>query len=102
MNNDMRNEMLNKTYAATTPGYHEAFWKAMRGSNLTYGEMAQAKISANGGTYLLPAKTASRYSAALKNTNLFLRIGTVISPSTTCCGCTSLWTSSIAQMACGS
>lgn len=78
MNNDMRNEMLNRTIAATTPGYHEAFWKAMRGSNLTYGEMAQAKISANGGTYLLPAKTASRYSAALKNTNLFRRIGTVM------------------------
>ena len=28
MNNDMRNEMLNKTYAAMTPDYHEAFWKS--------------------------------------------------------------------------
>ena len=63
MNNNMRNEMLNKTYAAMTSGYHEAVWNAMRGSELAYGEMDQAKISANGGTYLLPAKTASRFSA---------------------------------------
>ena len=79
MNNNMRNEMLNKTYAAMTSGYHEAFWNAMRGSELAYGEMDQAKISANGGTYLLPAKTASRFAAALKNMNLFRQICTVMS-----------------------
>ena len=61
-----------------TSSYHEAFWKAMRGDNLAFGEMAQARISDNGGTYLFPAKVASRYSAALKNTNLFRQISTVM------------------------
>ena len=75
----MNNEMLNKTYAAMTSDYHDAFWNAMHGSNLAYGEMAQAKISANGGTYLLPAKTASRYSAALQKMNLFRMVGTSLS-----------------------
>ena len=74
----MNNELMNKTYAAMTSDYHDAFWKAMRGSNLAYGDMAQAKISANGGTYLLPAKTASRYSAALQKMNLFRRVGTTL------------------------
>ena len=74
----MNNELMNKTCAAMTSNYHEAFWKAMHGSELAYGEMDQAKISANGGTYLLPAKTASRFSAALKNTNLFRQISTVM------------------------
>ena len=31
---------MNKTYAAMTSDYHDAFWKAMRGSNLAYGDMA--------------------------------------------------------------
>ena len=75
----MNNELMNKTYAAMTSAYHDAFWKAMRGSNLAYGDMAQAKISANGGTYLLPAKTASRYSAALQKMNLFRMVGTSLS-----------------------
>ena len=59
----MNNDLMNKTYTAMTSVYHDAFWKAIRGSNLAYGDMAQAKISANGGTYLLPAKTASRFVA---------------------------------------
>ena len=75
----MNNELINKTYAAMTSDYHDAFWKAMRGSNLAYGDLAQAKISANGGTFLLPAKTASRYSAALQKMNLFRRVGTTLS-----------------------
>ena len=75
----MNNELMNKTYAAMTSGYHDAFWKTMRGSNLAYGDVAQAKISGNGGTFLLPAKTASRYSAALQKMNLFHRIGTTLS-----------------------
>ena len=75
----MNNDLMNKTYAAMTSDYHDAFWKAMRGSNLAYSDMAQAKISANGGTYLLPAKTASRYSAALQKMNLFRRVGTTLS-----------------------
>lgn len=75
----MNNEMMNKTYAAMTSDYNDAFWKAMRGSNLAYGDMAQAKISANGGTYLLPAKTGSRYTATLQKMNLFRRVGTTLS-----------------------
>lgn len=61
-----------------TSNYYEAFWKAMRGNNLAFGEMAQARISDNGGTYLFPAKVASRYSAALQNKNLFRQISTVM------------------------
>ena len=74
----MKNTLINETCAAMTSSYHEAFWKAMRGNNLAFGEMAQARISDNGGTYLFPAKVASRYSAALKNTNLFRQISTVM------------------------
>lgn len=74
----MKNTLTNETCAAMTSSYHEAFWKAMRGDNLAFGEMAQARISGNGGTYLFPAKVASRYSAALKNTNLFRQISTVM------------------------
>lgn len=75
----MNNELMNKTFAAMISDYHDAFWKAMRGSNLVYGDMAQAKISDNGGTFLLPAKTASRYAAALQKMNLFRRVGTTLS-----------------------
>ena len=74
----MKNTLINETCAAMTSSYNEAFWKAMRGNNLSFADMAQAKISDTGGTYLLPAKTASRFSAALKNKNLFRQIGTVM------------------------
>lgn len=74
----MKNTLINETCAAMTSNYYEAFWKAMRGNNLAFGEMAQARIIDNGGTYLFPAKVASRYSAALKNTNLFRQISTVM------------------------
>ena len=63
----MKNTLINETCSAMTPSYNEAFWKAMRGNNLSFADMAQAKISDTGGTYLLPAKTASRFSATLKN-----------------------------------
>lgn len=74
----MKNTLINETCSAMTPSYNEAFWKAMRGNNLSFADMAQAKISDTGGTYLLPAKTASRFSATLKNKNLFRQIGTVM------------------------
>lgn len=67
----MKSTLINETCAAITSSYNDAFWKAMRGNNLFFADMAQAKISDTGGTYLLPAKTASRFSVALKKENLF-------------------------------
>ncbi len=74
----MNNTMNNKIFAATNPYYSEAFWNAMRGESTDNKILAEA-MDATNSTYLLPAKMASRYSAALKKENLFRRVSTVMS-----------------------
>lgn len=74
----MNNTMNNKIFAATNPYYSEAFWNAMRGESTDNKNLAEA-MDATNSTYLLPAKMASRYSAALKKENLFRRVSTVMS-----------------------
>lgn len=49
----------------------------MRGNDAAYNDLAGAKHNLTN-TYLLPESTATKYSAALKEHNLFRRIGTVI------------------------
>ena len=73
----MNNTMMNKSIAATASHYNDAFWNVMRGSTQTYKVMEAAKEFAND-TYLFPTKTASRISAAMKRTNLFRQLGTVM------------------------
>ena len=73
----MNNEMNDKLFLTGRAHYSEAFWKAMRGNDAAYTDLAGAKHNLTN-TYLLPESTASKYSAALKEHNLFRRIGTVM------------------------
>lgn len=73
----MNNEMNDKLFLTGRAHYGEAFWKAMRGNDAAYTDLAGAKHNLTN-TYLLPEITASKYSAALKKHNLFRRIGTVM------------------------
>ena len=74
----MNNKLNNKIFATMNPYYSEAFWNSMRGENANTKVLEDAMFTPNS-TYLLPAKTASRYSAALKKENLFRQVGTVMS-----------------------
>lgn len=74
----MNNTMNNKVFAATNPYYSDAFWNVMRGETTHDKVLTDAKDTTNS-TYLLPAKMASRYSAALKKANLFRQVSTVMS-----------------------
>lgn len=72
------NHHINNKYVATgISSYNDSFWKAMRGSDKAYGDLIDGKHSLTN-TYLLPESTASKYSAALKEQDLFRRIGTVL------------------------
>ena len=73
----MNNEMNDKLFLTGRAHYSEAFWKAMRGNDAAYTDLAGAKHNLTN-TYLLPESTTSKYSAALKEHNLFRRIGTVM------------------------
>ena len=72
------NHHINNKYVATgISSYNDSFWKAMRGSDKAYGDLIDGKHSLTN-TYLLPESTATKYSAALKEYDLFRRIGTVM------------------------
>ena len=73
----MNNEMNDKLFLTGRAHYGEAFWKAMRGNDAAYTDLAGAKHNFTN-TYLLPERTATKYSAALKENCLFRRIGTVM------------------------
>lgn len=73
----MKDELINSYYATMEHGYHDAFWNAMRGKGTGDSVIEKARIISSD-TYLLPAKSASRFSAALKGNNLFRRNGTVL------------------------
>ena len=73
----MEHTINNMTIAASLSCYRDFFWKAMRGSDTAYADMGEAKYN-NTGTFMLPAKTASKYAAALKRHNLFRQRGTVL------------------------
>ena len=73
----MEHIINNMTIAASLSCYRDFFWKAMRGSDAAYADMSEAKYN-NTGTFMLPAKTASKYAAALKRHNLFRQRGTVL------------------------
>lgn len=73
----MNNEMNDKLFLTGRAHYGEAFWKAMRGNDAAYTDLAGAKHNLTN-TYLLPESTATKYSASLKEHNLFRRIGTVM------------------------
>ena len=73
----MNNEMNDKLFLTGRAHYGEAFWKAMRGNDAAYTDLAGAKHNFTN-TYLLPESTATKYSAALKEHDLFRRIGTVM------------------------
>ena len=83
----MKNTMIDMYYKSMNPNYHDAFMNVMRGRDGASHEMEEAK-DIDTGTYLLPAKMASRYSASLKNNNLFRRSGTVLSETS---GNPALW-----------
>ena len=73
------NHHINNKYVATgISSYNDSFWKAMRGSDKAYGDLIDGKHSLTN-TYLLPESTATKYSASLKEYDLFRRIGTVMS-----------------------
>ena len=72
------NHHINNKYVATgISSYNDSFWKAMRGSDKAYGDLIDGKHSLTN-TYLLPESTATKYNAALKEYDLFRRIGTVM------------------------
>ncbi len=73
----MNNVMNDKLFMTGRAHYGEAFWKAMRGNDAAYTDLAGAKHNLTN-TYLLPESTATKYSASLKEHNLFRRIGTVM------------------------
>ena len=73
----MNNHINNKYVATGISSYNDSFWKAMRGSDKAYGDLIDGKHSLTN-TYLLPESTAAKYSAALKEYDLFRRIGTVM------------------------
>ena len=73
----MEHTINNMTIAAILSCYRDFFWKALRGSDAAYADMSEAKYN-NTGTFMLPAKTASKYAAALKRHNLFRQRGTVL------------------------
>ena len=74
----MNNTMNNKIFAATNPYYSDAFWNVMRGET-SHDKVLTDAMDTTNSTYLLPAKMASRYSAALKKANLFRQVSTVMS-----------------------
>lgn len=73
----MEHIINNMTIAASLSCYRDFFWKAMRGNDAAYADMGEAKYN-NTSTFMLPAKTASKYAAALKRHNRFRRYGTVL------------------------
>ena len=73
----MNNHINNKYVATGISSYNDSFWKAMRGSDKAYGDLIDGKHSLTN-TYLLPESTATKYSATLKENDLFRRIGTVM------------------------
>ena len=73
----MNNHINNKYVATGISSYNDSFWKAMRGSDKAYGDLIDGKHSLTN-TYLLPESTATKYNAALKEQDLFRRIGTVM------------------------
>lgn len=73
----MNNHINNKYVATGISSYNDSFWKAMRGSDKAYGDLIDGKHSLTN-TYLLPESTATKYNAALKEYDLFRRIGTVM------------------------
>lgn len=56
----MNNVMNDKLFLTGRAHYGEAFWKAMRGNDAAYTDLAGAKHNFTN-TYLLPERTATNY-----------------------------------------